>query len=381
MTESVKKIKLDGNDSCNLYNNHDKLEFLSNNSQSLKTGQYSNKQYLMSIVIPVYNTQNYIEKCFLSILNQSIFDRIEIIFVDDCSDDESMDKLIELKNKYENVKVLSTDKNSLFGGRPRNIGFEHVTSDYVLFFDSDDTLMENVCELLLNTIIEHDADIVFGTHVRKTFSKQDKEKYEIRTEIIPELCKYYEESEELVINDIRDYPFILKCYSVSNKLFNVNFIKENQITFPEYIPAEDSLFLFKAMINSKKTVFIPKYIFEYNLTRNKDNDRSVSFRSNHATRVGRLKSYSQMYKISRQKDIENIFIEYGLYYKITYMLRINVFNQKMPYNEYVELFDTGYPLFEALLNSGLCSKKYTKLFTKIVNKDYDGAIELCKKLK
>ena len=150
MTESVKKIKLDGNDSCNLYNNHDKLEFLSNNSQSLKTGQYSNKQYLMSIVIPVYNTQNYIEKCFLSILNQSIFDRIEIIFVDDCSDDESMDKLIELKNKYENVKVLSTDKNSLFGGRTRNIGFEHVTSDYVLFFDSDDTLMENVCELLLN---------------------------------------------------------------------------------------------------------------------------------------------------------------------------------------------------------------------------------------
>ena len=252
MTESVKKIKLDGNDSCNLYNNHDKLEFLSNNSQSLKTGQYSNKQYLMSIVIPVYNTQNYIEKCFLSILNQSIFDRIEIIFVDDCSDDESMDKLIELKNKYENVKVLSTDKNSLFGGRPRNIGFEHVTSDYVLFFDSDDTLMENVCELLLNTIVEHDADIVFGTHLNKTFSKQDNEKYEIKNQIIPELCKYYEESEELVINDIRDYPFILKCYSVSNKLFNVNFIKENHITFPEYIPAEDSYFYLRQWLILKK---------------------------------------------------------------------------------------------------------------------------------
>jgi len=364
----------------NLYSKYDKSEFLltNNNSQLLRTIQYNNKQYLMSIVIPVYNSQNYIEKCFLSILNQSIFNQIEIIFVDDCSTDESMNKIMELKNNYDNIKILKTDENSLFAGKPRNKGLDYVNSDYVLFLDSDDTLMENICEILVNKIIEHDADVVFGTHLTKS-SIQDKEKNRTKHQIVPELWKYYNESEELIINDVRDCPFILKSFSVTNKLFNVNFIKENQITFPEYIPAEDSLFIFEAMINSKKTVFIPNCIHEHILTRNTAGDTSVTFRSNQATRLGRLKSYNMMHKISKQKDIENIFIENVLYEKLLYILRVNIINQKIiSYDEYVELFDKGYPLFEAMTKNGIDCGKYNELFRKIVDKNYEDAIELCK---
>jgi len=360
----------------NLDSHNDKTEFLLN-SPLFKTIRFNNKQYLMTIVIPVYNSQNYIEKCFLSILNQSIFNKIEIIFVDDCSTDESMNKIMELKNNYENIKILKTDENSLFAGKPRNKGLDYVNSNYVLFLDSDDTLMENICEILVNKIIEHDADVVFGTHLTKS-SNQDKEKNRTKHQIAPELWKYYKESEELIINDIRDYPFILKSFSVTNKLFNVNFIKENQITFPEYIPAEDSLFIFEAMINSKKTVFIPNCIHEHILTRNTAGDTSVTFRSNQVTRLGRLKSYNMMHKISKQKDIENIFIENVLYEKLLYILRVNIINQKISYDEYVEIFDKGYPLFEAMTKNGIDCGKYNELFKKIVDKNYEDAIELCK---
>jgi len=363
-----------------LDSNYNKYEYLltNNNAQLLEKIQFNSKQYLMTIIIPVYNTQNYIEKCFLSILNQSIFNKIEIIFVDDCSTDNSLNILIELKNNYDNIKILSTDKNSLFAGRPRNKGLNYVSSDYVLFLDSDDVLIQDACEILLNKIIEHEADMVFGTHLIERDSTQDKEKYELEHVIIPELMKYYEASEELIINNVRDYPFILKEYSVTNKLFNVHFIKENKITFPEYIPAEDSYFLFDAMVNSKKTVFIPNCIYNHNLRRNKDKNPSVSYISNHSTRMGRLKSYNMMYKISKQKNIENIFIENVLYSKIMYMLRLNVFNQKIPFDEYVEIFDEGYPLFKVLLNRNLCPDSYNELFAKIVNRDYEDAMEICK---
>ena len=105
----------------------------------------------ISIIIPVYNVENYIERAFNSILNQTLgFKNLEIIFIHDCSSDNSKNIIQNYQDTYDNVKAIFLDKNSGSGGKPRNIGLNYATCDYVMFLDSDDTFMDDACEVLFN---------------------------------------------------------------------------------------------------------------------------------------------------------------------------------------------------------------------------------------
>lgn len=93
-------------------------------------------QYSLTVIIPNYNKEKYIEKCISSILNQTLLPD-EIIIVDDCSTDKSRSIIDRIKNKNSIIKSIYLDKN---GGvsNARNIGLKYATSDYITFTDSDD---------------------------------------------------------------------------------------------------------------------------------------------------------------------------------------------------------------------------------------------------
>ena len=124
------------------------------------------KNYLISIIVPVFNSENYIHNTFDSIKNQSIgFENIELIFVDDYSTDNSRQIINDYSNTYSNVKCFLLDENSGFGGQPRNIGIKNASSDYIMFLDSDDIFYSDACEKLYKEIHDKKLDLVFGYYV------------------------------------------------------------------------------------------------------------------------------------------------------------------------------------------------------------------------
>lgn len=109
--------------------------------------------YKISVVIPTYNIERYLNETVDSIINQTIgFSNIELIIVDDGSTDSTKKIINEYSEKYENVFHIYLDYNSGFPGRARNIGIETANGEYLMLIDHDDQCPSYACELLYNTI-------------------------------------------------------------------------------------------------------------------------------------------------------------------------------------------------------------------------------------
>jgi glycosyltransferase involved in cell wall biosynthesis len=111
-----------------------------------------------SIIIPVYNTENFLAECLESCIGQSFRD-IEIICINDCSSDESHKILESYSKKDERIKVITHKQNRKVGGA-RNSGIENATGDYCWFVDSDDSISLDACEILHQITKNINADVI-----------------------------------------------------------------------------------------------------------------------------------------------------------------------------------------------------------------------------
>ena len=114
---------------------------------------------MLSIIVPIYNVQEYIRQCLDSILSQSYKD-YNVILVDDSSNDNSYNICLEYTNKYSNFKVYQKENGGLSDAR--NYGLKFVTTPYITFLDSDDYLNKDTYLLMMKKIIIEDLDIVIS---------------------------------------------------------------------------------------------------------------------------------------------------------------------------------------------------------------------------
>ena len=124
---------------------------------------YTHQRPIISIIIPIYNTGKYLEKCLDSIVKQS-FNDFEVICVDDGSTDNSYDILTEYKNKYNNFKIIHQYNQGV--AVARNTGLKYVDGDYIIFIDSDDFIKNDYLEKLYNECIKTNADVVICNFYR-----------------------------------------------------------------------------------------------------------------------------------------------------------------------------------------------------------------------
>ncbi len=194
----------------------------------------------VSVIIPVYNTAPYIERCLYSVLRQS-YNNIEIILVDDHGTDNSMvlaTRLLETPSG-ENAQPLSlkilhhTENRGLSAAR--NTGLDAATGDYVFFLDSDDELPPRTIENLVRT-----ADLYSNPHLvcgRVDVLPQDNKALHI-SEKIPDYIEGNEASSRAIL---RRYIPIMAC----NKLVKREFLKANELYFKEGLIHEDNLWSFQ----------------------------------------------------------------------------------------------------------------------------------------
>lgn len=177
-----------------------------------------------SIIIPAYNVQDYIDRALESVLKQT-FNDYEIIIVDDCSTDNTYEKV----KKYNNIKLLKNEENKASGGA-RNTGLNYATGEYIVFLDADDYLHdEKVLEKLNMLIGNNDVDVVY---MGFEFGGNRNEV------IIPteETCtRLYKAGKDI-------YP------NVWSKCWNREFLNRNNIRFVEKRYYEDILFVYNAVM-------------------------------------------------------------------------------------------------------------------------------------
>ena len=115
----------------------------------------------VSVILPVYNVAKYIDKCIQSLLSQTLKD-IEIIFVDDCSPDNS----VEIIKKYQDprIKIVRHEVNK-YTAEARNTGIENATGEYIAFVDPDDYINKDFLSKLYNLAKKNNADIAKGIYM------------------------------------------------------------------------------------------------------------------------------------------------------------------------------------------------------------------------
>ena len=248
--------------------------------------------YKISIIIPVYNLEDLIERSFNSILNQTIgFNNLEVIYVDDCSTDKSKNKIMKLSEKYDNVKGVYLNENSGFGGKPRNVGLQHASSEYIMFLDSDDYYVADACEILYNKIISEDVDFVSGNFA---IGSQDN--------IVR--WNHVGIENEIKISKIDEKPslFVLSP-AIWSKIYRKDLLLKNNICFDEKLPGQDALFMYKILLHARGMIFvnIPLVIYchrDYRFIKEKSITDNLSYKklSDYLTIYGKMYDLLYDYK-------------------------------------------------------------------------------------
>ena len=138
---------------------------LNNEVSKLKTESEIIMDCLVSVIIPVYMVQDYVEKSILSVMNQT-YHNIELICIDDASTDRSRIICEKLAQKYRNIKVLrhivngEYAKNNLRQEAMRNLGLDNTSGDYCIFLDPGDTFLPEAIETMARIAVNNDANIV-----------------------------------------------------------------------------------------------------------------------------------------------------------------------------------------------------------------------------
>lgn len=201
---------------------------------------------LISVIIPVYNVEPYLERCMNSIIHQT-YKNLEIILVDDKSSDRSNEMCLEYLND-KRVKVIHGNAEGLSGAR--NVGLDAANGKYVVFIDSDDYADITMIENLYNCLIEKKADTVIGGF-RRQAGKHVENMNNIFAGMVydnPEDIKNNVLKKMLASNGIDQIKM-----SVWNVLFSMNIIQNNNLRFPDkkYL-CEDIMFDFNYYVRANR---------------------------------------------------------------------------------------------------------------------------------
>ena len=212
----------------------------------------------VSVILPVYNIENYVSKCLDSVINQTLKD-IEIICINDCSSDSSKDIVLKYAKKDKRIKLINHEENQGLGFA-RNTGIINSQSDYLVFIDPDDYVSYNFVEELYDTSVKYGADMVFTNNMYTVNEKSGKIKpfYHNRINIWKKDFKnnWKEGISRFNVNtpekeNTPEYPLV----AVWNKLYKKAFITNNNLKFQNYIVAEDSEFFYKYLVYNPKMYY------------------------------------------------------------------------------------------------------------------------------
>lgn len=258
----------------------------------------------VSVVIPIWNTEKYLERCLESVVNQTLKD-IEIICVNNGSTDSSSEIIEKFAKNDDRIKVVTIEHGCL--SNARNAGMMVATAPYMTFVDSDDWIEERNYECALAEFEKDSSiDIVcWGANIintdlpeNSTYIKSARNYHRIKTTGKQKI------TDNLILNN---------TVCVWNKMFKTDIIKNNDVLYPVGHELEDNTFYHMYMANSKNAFYINEYFYNYVQHKNSGLERIRSGKSSSYAIM--MKNFEFLYKYFKEHGfldaksdlIKNIF--------------------------------------------------------------------------
>lgn len=214
----------------------------------------------VSIIVPVYNVEKYLQSCMDSLVNQTLED-IEIICVNDGSTDNSLEILESYAKKDSRIKVFTIENSG--NSIARNYGIKIAKGKYVGFVDSDDYINETMFEKLYNSCEQNDLDLAICK-----ISLFDDKTGEVNNNL-----SYYNlsifkgfDKEVFSADDTTSFTcnIVVNAY---NKLYRRSLLEDNSIEFPPHLIFEDEVFFIKTYLHAKRISVVNEFLYYYRLNR------------------------------------------------------------------------------------------------------------------
>ena len=320
----------------------------------------TNKSFKISVIIPIYNSEEFIHRTLMSIENQTMdIDDIEVIMINDSSNDNTYNIINKYAEKHNGFKAIHISESTGSPGTPRNIGLMESSGEYVIFLDHDDFFEINALETLYNCIVSADSDVVYGTYVSID-------------EDVPTKIIYPNEKHGFFKNLSENERCIgFPPPSIWTKLFKRSFLIENNILFPTIL-GEDAIFMSKVLINADGIYYLWNSVICYHVLNKKSHTNSRSYKyfvegfESERYMADFYKSYNNDYYKIRGEGILDFYL--NQFYK-----------SNLTKDEIIKLFPLLYGFVIRLNSYGLTphvSENNLMLFNYVINKDINSIFEI-----
>ncbi|MEF2820385.1 MAG: glycosyltransferase family 2 protein [Clostridium sp.] len=306
--------------------------------------------YEVSIIVPVYNVENYLDKCITSILNQS-FKSIEVILINDGSMDRSGEICDYYKSMDSRIKVIHNE--NMGSSASRNIGIENATGNYICFVDSDDWIENNMILDTLDLSKKYNADIVISGI---SFDRVNKYGCLVGAQINNYEFSVWNNEKKIKNNIINIFPNAL-INSSCNKMYKRSIIIKNKIKFMKTNVGEDTSFNLDVLKAAKSIIITDKTYYHY---MKYDNTRTLTRR----LYKNAFKRYMEIHE-----QMNNLFVYWGILDKnIINEINKTMFSQYFATIMKIIKADSNiysYSSKKKLLNEGLKQKKILDTFDSV----------------
>ncbi|MDR3260120.1 MAG: glycosyltransferase [Fusobacteriaceae bacterium] len=212
--------------------------------------------YKVTLAMPVYNVEKYIERALLSALNQT-FDSIEYLLIDDRGSDNSISlakDIIKNHPRGKDVRIIVHEVN-IGTGATKNTAIDNAQGEFLYFMDSDDEITPDCISILYNKMLENPVDFVAASH--NVISSDEK----IRDQVVFENC-IIEKGEFEVARSFYLKEKIITTYTW-NKLYDLNFLRQNNIRCIFHHLNEDIFFTYQVILNAQSCRFLSDIVYSY----------------------------------------------------------------------------------------------------------------------
>ena len=322
------------------------------------------KDYKFSVIIATYNNGKHLmNKCFNSLRRSSMFNNMEIIIVDDGSTDIETQEIVKyLERKYSNVKTfLFNDGGSGTASRPRNIGVEMSTTDYITFLDPDNEAVNDGYAELYKELITNNIDMVVGNMLKVDKIKSSKFDY------YKTVIAYNSDKTDTIKDDKKEYLIksFFKAMSIQALLVKKSIIQKNNLKQVVGAVGQDTLFFYELLTHCSRVKAINLDIHIYYAAVEGSTVNSIS--KKYFTRAYKIEQAKYMfYKNNNLLDIYlNTRFEY--YFKNWYMEKLS----KVIVEDEIECINIVKEIFELYTTKENVEDEQIKQFIGLVDlKEY-----------
>lgn len=216
----------------------------------------------ISIIVPVYNTEKYLPQCMESLLSQS-YSNIEIIAVNDGSQDNSLDLLQNYAEMDSRIRIINKKNEGL--ACARNYGTKAASGEYISFIDSDDWVDESMFQKI-NTVIEASTPEIV-CFLTDCYSESEEKFYEEKYYNNFLTAEHIEDGRCFSRHELKR-NWMLHFHAMScTKVYKMEFLRQNKIVFPPGLCFEDNVFFVNCFLKAQKIVLLREKFYKYRLNR------------------------------------------------------------------------------------------------------------------